>query len=83
LRAEQQIKKLSRSSERSALHRLGDAQPSIDPSAWIAPTAAVIGDVRIGAESCVWFHWAVFEESRVKLSDALMKSGPPATRYSV
>lgn len=36
--------------------RLGDAEPSIDPSAWIAPTAAVIGDVRIGAQSGVWFH---------------------------
>ena len=39
-----------------SLYRLGDASPSIDPSAWIAPTAAVIGDVRIGAESGIWFH---------------------------
>jgi len=36
--------------------RLGDAEPSVDPSAWVAPTAAIIGDVRIGAESGVWFH---------------------------
>lgn len=42
--------------DRSPLFRLGDAEPSIDPSAWIAPTAAVIGDARIGAESGVWFH---------------------------
>lgn len=27
--------------------------------------------------------WTAFEESRVKLSQSLMKSGPPATRYSV
>lgn len=40
----------------SAIFRLGDAEPAIDPSAWIAPTAAIIGDVRIGAESGVWFH---------------------------
>lgn len=53
---DQQVKKQSRTSERSALYRLGDAQPSIDPSAWIAPTAAVVGDVRIGAESGIWFH---------------------------
>lgn len=53
---DQQVKKTPRTGERSALYRLGDAHPSIDPSAWIAPTAAVIGDVRIGAESGVWFH---------------------------
>lgn len=42
--------------DRSPLYALGDAKPSIDRSAWIAPTAAIIGDVRIGAESGVWFH---------------------------
>ncbi|GAB0113860.1 gamma carbonic anhydrase family protein [Acidisoma sp. C75] len=30
--------------------------PRIDPTAWIAPTAAIIGDVEIGAQSSVWFH---------------------------
>ncbi|MDI4237127.1 gamma carbonic anhydrase family protein [Bradyrhizobium sp. Arg237L] len=40
----------------SSIFRLGDAEPALDPSAWIAPTAAIIGDVRIGAESGVWFH---------------------------
>ncbi|MDA9529035.1 carbonic anhydrase [Bradyrhizobium sp. CCBAU 25338] len=35
---------------------MGDAEPSIDPTAWIAPTAAIIGDVRIGARSGIWFH---------------------------
>lgn len=29
--------------------------PTIDPSAYIAPTASVIGDVTIGPESGVWF----------------------------
>jgi carbonic anhydrase/acetyltransferase-like protein (isoleucine patch superfamily) len=53
---DQQVKRSSRSGERSALYRLGDAQPSIDPLAWIAPTAAVVGDVRVGAESGVWFN---------------------------
>lgn len=28
----------------------------IDPTAWIAPTAVVLGDVRIGPESTVWYH---------------------------
>ncbi len=30
-------------------------EPLIDPSAWIAPGATVIGDVTIGPESSVWF----------------------------
>ena len=29
--------------------------PEIDPTAFIAPTAVVIGDVKIGAGSSVWF----------------------------
>ncbi len=30
-------------------------EPIIDPDAWIAPGATVIGDVTIGPESSVWF----------------------------
>jgi carbonic anhydrase/acetyltransferase-like protein (isoleucine patch superfamily) len=30
-------------------------QPKIDPTAFIAPTAVLIGDVEIGPESSVWF----------------------------
>jgi carbonic anhydrase/acetyltransferase-like protein (isoleucine patch superfamily) len=30
-------------------------QPRVDPSAFVAPTAVLIGDVEIGAESSVWF----------------------------
>lgn len=29
--------------------------PAIDPSAWIAPNATVIGDVQIGPDSSIWF----------------------------
>jgi carbonic anhydrase/acetyltransferase-like protein (isoleucine patch superfamily) len=29
--------------------------PRIDPSAWIAPTAVVIGNVEIGPQASVWF----------------------------
>jgi carbonic anhydrase/acetyltransferase-like protein (isoleucine patch superfamily) len=29
--------------------------PQIDPTAWVAPTAVVIGNVEIGPESTVWF----------------------------
>ncbi len=30
-------------------------KPRIDPSAWIAPNATVIGNVEIGAEASVWY----------------------------
>ncbi len=33
--------------------------PDIHPSAWIAPTAAVMGDVTLGAESSVWYGTVV------------------------
>lgn len=29
--------------------------PTIDPTAWIAPTAVVMGDVTLGAEASVWY----------------------------
>ncbi len=29
--------------------------PSVDPSAWIAETAVLVGDVTIGAESGIWY----------------------------
>ena len=31
-------------------------KPDIDPTAFIAPTAAILGDVTIGPGSSVWFH---------------------------
>ena len=30
--------------------------PHIDPTAFVAPTAAVLGDVTIGPDASVWFH---------------------------
>jgi len=35
----------------------------VDPTAFIAPTAVVVGDVRLGAESSVWFHAVVRGDS--------------------
>jgi carbonic anhydrase/acetyltransferase-like protein (isoleucine patch superfamily) len=39
-----------------ALFSLDGRAPQIAPDAFIAPTAALIGDVTVGAESSVWFH---------------------------
>jgi len=33
--------------------------PEVHPTAWIAPTAAVIGDVVVGPDSSIWFHCVV------------------------
>ena len=30
--------------------------PQVDPQAWVAPTAAVIGNVTIGPDSNIWYH---------------------------
>jgi len=36
-----------------------NTHPQIDPSAFIAPNAAIIGDVEIAAESSIWFGCTV------------------------
>lgn len=33
----------------------GGHEPAIDPSAWVAPSAELIGDVRLLADSSVWY----------------------------
>lgn len=37
------------------IYALDGVSPDIDPTAWIAPDAAVIGKVRLGPRSSVWF----------------------------
>ena len=37
-----------------AIYALGDLTPSIDPSAYVAPEAVVIGNVVLGPESSIW-----------------------------
>ncbi len=38
-----------------ALFQFGDSAPQIDPRAWVADSATVIGRVRLGADSSVWY----------------------------
>ncbi|MDI6751083.1 MAG: gamma carbonic anhydrase family protein [Pseudomonadota bacterium] len=38
------------------IYRIGAKTPQIDPTAWIAPNATVIGDVRLAAHSSVWWN---------------------------
>ena len=37
------------------LYRIGDAEPQLAGGAWAAPSADLIGDVRLGARASVWF----------------------------
>lgn len=37
------------------LYRLDDTAPSLDPTAWAAPSADLIGDVRLASRASVWF----------------------------
>ncbi|WP_367272244.1 gamma carbonic anhydrase family protein [Deinococcus sp.] len=37
------------------IYKLSTHQPQIDPSAFIAPSADVIGQVTVGAQASVWF----------------------------
>ena len=39
-----------------AIYRLGDHAPRIDPTAWVAASAELIGQVELAAESSVWFN---------------------------
>ncbi len=41
------------------LYALAGVSPRVDPTAFIAPTAAVIGDVEIGPDSGIWFACVV------------------------
>ena len=38
-----------------SVYRLGDLTPQIDESAWVAPSASVVGNVNLAAQSSVWF----------------------------
>lgn len=39
-----------------AIYSLGSKTPRIDASAWIAPNATVIGDVRLAAHASIWWN---------------------------
>ena len=36
-------------------YKLGDKTPQLGENAWIAPNATVIGDIRLGKNTSIWF----------------------------
>jgi carbonic anhydrase/acetyltransferase-like protein (isoleucine patch superfamily) len=39
--------------------------PRIHPTAWVAPTAVVVGDVEIGEQSSIWYHCVLRGDTNV------------------
>ena len=39
-----------------SIYLIGNKRPQIDPSAWIAANATVIGDVRLAANASIWWN---------------------------
>lgn len=52
------------------LYELDGVRPTIAPDAWVAPDAAVIGDVVLGARSSIWFLCTVRgDTNRITIGD--------------
>ena len=43
----------------AVISALGERRPLVDPTAWVADTAVVVGDVVIGPDTSLWFHAVV------------------------
>ncbi|HSU05867.1 MAG TPA: gamma carbonic anhydrase family protein [Acetobacteraceae bacterium] len=50
---------------RGPLYTLDGISPRVHPTAFVAPTAAVIGDVEIGPESGIWFGCVVRGDTNI------------------
>ena len=48
-----------------AMFSLDGVSPRVDATAFVAPTAALIGNVEIGAHSSVWFHCVLRGDSNI------------------
>ena len=46
-----------------SIYQLDDLVPEVDPSAFVADSAQVIGDVQLGADSSVWFGCVIRGDS--------------------
>ena len=44
---------------RPVIMSLRERRPRVDPAAWVADSAVVVGDVVIGPEASLWFHAVV------------------------
>jgi carbonic anhydrase/acetyltransferase-like protein (isoleucine patch superfamily) len=47
----------------TAIHPYRDTRPRVDPTAFIAPGARIVGDVTLGPETSVWFNAVIRADS--------------------
>ncbi|MEM7410667.1 MAG: gamma carbonic anhydrase family protein [Myxococcota bacterium] len=58
------------SAESAHVLALHGTAPRIDPSAWVAPGAVVVGDVALGADSSVWYGAVLRGDiNRIRIGD--------------
>ncbi len=72
------------------LYRIADQQPSIAASAWIAPSADLIGDVRLGDEASVWFgaviradNTPIIVSARTNIQEGAMLHSDPGAPLTI
>lgn len=47
------------------LYAIGDRRPEVAPDAWVAPSADLIGDVRLSSRTSVWFNAVIRADNGV------------------
>ena len=53
-----------------AIYQLGEDAPQIDPSAWVAESANLIGKVTLGANATVWYGVTIRgDNERITIGD--------------
>ena len=69
---------------------LGDRVPSIDPTAWVADSATVVGAVTIGPQSSVWYSTVVRADgdritigARTNLQDGVVLHTDPGLHLEI
>lgn len=72
------------------VYRLAAASPVIDDTAWIAPSADVIGDARLGAEASLWFGAVIRADNspitvgaRTNVQDGAMLHSDPGSPLTI
>ncbi len=64
------------------LYQLGGEQPAIAPDAWVAPSADLIGDVRLAALASIWFGAVIRADNTPILIGARSNVQDGATLHS-
>ncbi len=71
-------------------YAIGDARPSLDGGVWLAPSADIIGDARLGEDVNVWFGAVIRADNtpivvgpRTNVQDGAMLHSDPETPLTI